>query len=230
VAEVAPPPRSLREALVDPVAASAESFRTLRLALQLRAQAADTTAVLVTSAEPRTGKSTVAANYANLTAFGGARVLLVDADVRNPVQDQIFGLPRSPGLVEYVAGRASINGRTGPPSLDRLVHHVSVQLHVLTAGQPVARASDVTHSPRLVELIHDASERYDVVVVDTAPVLATADAEAIAAHAGVEIVFVVDQSSRRRNVTKALRRLELINARIAGLVLNRQGEPVVYTY
>lgn len=230
MAETAPP-LSVREALVDPVAASAEPFRTLRLALRLRAQATETTAILVTSAEPRTGKSTVAANYANLTAFGGGRVLLIDADVRNPVQHEIFGISRSPGLVEYVAGRGSMDGRGGEPmSLDRLVQHVSVQLHVLTAGQPVARASDVTHSLRIVELIHDVAARYDVVVVDTAPVLATADAEAIATHAGVEVVFVVDQSSRRRNVTRALRRLDLINARIAGLVLNRQGEPVVYAY
>ena len=62
-------------------------------------------------------------------------------------------------------------------------------------------------------------------VIDTAPVLATADAEAIAAHAGVEVVFVFDHASRRRNVAKALRRLDLINARIAGLVLNRSGDP-----
>jgi len=209
----------VREALVDPGAPSAEPFRTLRLALQLRTQAEDTATILVTSAEPRTGKSTTAANYASLSAFGGARVLLVDADVRNPVQHEIFGISRSPGLVEYVADRAS---------LEKLVQRVSVQLHVLTAGQPVSRASDVTHSSRMGDLLGDASKNYDVVVIDTSPVLATADAEAIAAHAGVQVVFVLDHTTRRRNVAKSLRRLDLINARIAGLVLNRSGEPVVY--
>lgn len=213
------PAPTVREGLVDPGSPSAEPFRTLRLALQLRSQAEDTTAIVVTSAEPRTGKSTTAANYASLSAFGGARVLLVDADVRNPVQHEIFGISRSPGLVEYVAARAS---------LERLVQRVSVQLHVLSAGQPVARASDVTHSSRIADLLREASDSYDVVVVDTSPVLATADAEALAAHSGVEVVFVLDHSSRRRNVAKSLRRLELINARIAGLVLNRSGEPVVY--
>ena len=209
----------VREALVDPGSPSAEPFRTLRLALQLRTQAEDTATIMVTSAEPRTGKSTTAANYASLSAFGGARVLLVDADVRNPVQHEIFGISRSPGLVEYVADRAS---------LEKLVQRVSVQLHVLTAGQPVSRASDVTHSSRMGDLLGDASKNYDVVVIDTSPVLATADAEAIAAHAGVQVVFVLDHSTRRRNIAKSLRRLDLINARIAGLVLNRSGEPVVY--
>jgi protein-tyrosine kinase len=213
------PAPTVREGLVDPGSPSAEPFRTLRLALQLRLQAEDTSAILVTSAEPRTGKSTTAANYASLSAFGGARVLLVDADVRSPVQHEIFGISRSPGLVEYVADRGS---------LERLVQRVSVQLHVLTAGQPVARASDVTHSSRITDLLGEAPKNYDVVVVDTSPVLATADAEALAAHSGVQVVLVLDHSSRRRNIAKSLRRLELINARIAGLVFNRSGDPVVY--
>lgn len=216
MAEVQAP---VRETLVDPGSPSAEPFRTLRLALQLRTQADGTAIILVTSAETRAGKSTTAANYASLSAFGGARVLLVDADVRHPIQHEVFGVSRSPGLVEYVADRAS---------LEKLVQRVSVQLHVLTAGQPVSRASDVTHSSRIGDLLDDASKHYDVVVVDTSPVLATADAEAIAAHEGVQVVFVLDHTTRRRNIAKSLRRLELINARIAGLVLNRSGEPVIY--
>jgi capsular exopolysaccharide synthesis family protein len=211
--------RASREALVDPASPSAEPFRTLRLALQLRFQSEDTTAVLVTGAESRDGKSTIAANYASMSAFGGSRVLLVDADVRNPTQHEIFGIARSPGLVEYVASHAP---------LDQLVQGVSPQLEVLSAGQAVARASDVSHSPRIADLLREASSRYDVVIFDSAPVLATADAEAIAAHPGVQIVFVVDESSRRRNVAKAMRKFELIHARVAGLVLNRSGDPVAY--
>lgn len=209
----------VREGLVDPASSSAEAFRTLRLALQLRAQSEETSAILVTSAEQRIGKSTTAANYANLSAFGGARVLLVDADVRNPCQHEIFGIARSPGLVEFVAVQAP---------LDQFVQSVSPLLDVLTAGQQIARASDVLHSHRIADLLHEAMNDYDVVVFDASPVLATADAEAIASHSGVAVIFVVDATSRRRNVTKAFRRLELINARVAGLVLNRSGEPVVY--
>ena len=88
---------------VDPNSASAEPFRTLRLALQLRAQSEDSATLLVTSAEPGVGKSTLAANYAGISARGGERVLLVDADLRNPAQHSIFGASRSPGLVEFAA-------------------------------------------------------------------------------------------------------------------------------
>lgn len=209
----------VREGLVDPASSSAEAFRTLRLALQLRSQSQETAAILITGAESRVGKSTTAANYANLSAFGGARVLLVDADIRNPRQHEIFGLARSPGLVEFVASSGS---------LEQFVQPVSPLLDVLTAGQPVARASDVVHSQRIADLIRQASHDYDIVVCDASPVLATADAEAIATHPGVQVVFVADEESKRRNIAKAFRRFELINARVAGIVLNRSGEPVVY--
>jgi capsular exopolysaccharide synthesis family protein len=211
--------QATRAGLVDPGSSSAEPFRTLRLALELRSQSEETIAILVTGAVARVGKSTTAANYASLAAFGGARVLLVDADIRHPSQHEIFGIARSPGLVEFVATQGS---------LEEFVQTVTPQLDVLAAGQPVARAADVTHSPRIGDLLHQASHGYDVVVLDASPVLATADAEAIAAHAGVQIVFVADSKSRRRDVAKAFRRFELTNSRVAGIVLNRSGEPVVY--
>jgi capsular exopolysaccharide synthesis family protein len=207
---------SLLHRLVEPSSTSAEPFRALRLALQLRTQSQATPTLLVTSAEPAAGKSTIAANYAGISARGGERVLLVDADVRNPAQHAIFGASRSPGLVEFAASRT--------PLAD-LVQTVSVpqELDLLTAGRDVARASDVAHSPRIADLLAEASVNYDVVIVDAPPVLATAEAEALTAYDDVEIVFVVDRASRRRNVVKALRRLELIDAGIAGLVLNRDG-------
>jgi capsular exopolysaccharide synthesis family protein len=204
----------VRRALVDPASPAAEPFRTLRLALQLRTKPEDTTALLVTSAEPDVGKSTLAANYASLSALGGARVLLVDADLRGPTQHEIFGAARSPGLVEFVASRTT---------LAELVQRVSRdhELDLLPAGQSVAHTVDVASSPRMADLLVEASKTYDVVVVDAPSVMATADAEAFGSHADVQIVFVVSGTSRRRNVTKALRRLELVNARIVGLVLNR---------
>jgi Mrp family chromosome partitioning ATPase len=112
--------------------------------------------------------------------------------------------------------------------LDEFVQPVSPLLDVLTAGQAVARASDVLHSHRIADLLQEAANDYDLVVMDASPVLATADAEALATHASVAILFIVDEASKRRNVAKAFRRFELIQARVAGLVLNRSGEPVVY--
>ncbi len=204
-----------RQALVEPSSPSAEAFRTLRLALQLRGASDRGTAIVITSAEAGAGKSTTAANLAVVSAFAGAKVLLVDADLKKPIQHEIFGLSRSPGLVEHLAESGDLDAYAG---------RGPGELRVLTAGRSIARSSDVTSTTRMAEMLRNATSRYDVVIVDTPPVLLTADAQGLAAHSDVEIVLVVDRASRGRNVVKALRRLELINAKIAGLVLNRDGQ------
>ena len=213
--------RSSRRALVDPASPSAEAFRTLRLAFQLRAEPGKGLAILVTSAEPGAGKSTLAANLAVVSALGRARVLLVDADLRKPVQHEIFGLARTPGLVELLAHGGS---------LERFLQRGADAIDVLTAGSAVARASDVLSSSRMADVLTDASSRYDVIVIDAAPVLATADAEGIAARSDLEVAFVVDRNTRRRNVVRAVRRLERLEAQFAGLVLNRDGNQELYGY
>jgi succinoglycan biosynthesis transport protein ExoP len=218
----APERSSSRQALVDPGAPSAEAFRTLRLALQLRGgDSGKGSSVLVTSAEPGAGKSTAAANFALVSALGRVRVLLIDADLRKPVQHEIFGLPRAPGLVEYLA--------SGGP-LDRFIQRGPDRLDLLTAGREVPRAGDVLSSGRMRDLLAEVGESYDLVVVDSAPVLASADAEGMAAHSDLNVVFVVDRGSRRRDVVKAVRRLERLTAQIAGLVLNREGRWEEYGY
>ena len=209
-----------RQALVDPGSPSAEAFRTLRLALELRSDANKGSSVLVTSAEPGAGKSTTAANFALVSALGRARVLLIDADLRKPVQHEIFGMPRGPGLVEFLA--------SGGP-LERFVQRGPDRLDLLTAGREVPRAGDVLSSTRMRDLLTEAAGKYDMVVIDSSPVLASADAEGMSGH-DVEVVFVVDRSSRGRDVTRAVSRLERLTAQIAGLVLNREGRQEDYGY
>ena len=90
--------------------------------------------------------------------------------------------------------------------------------------------AEILSSPRMAELFETAAERYDALIVDSAPVLASADAAAIATSAGLEVLFVVTRTTRRHDVTRALRRLELVHAPIAGLVLNREGQQDTYGY
>lgn len=210
-----------RAGLVNPGSPDAEAFRTLRLAIQLRTESDRGSTIAITSAEPGAGKSTTAANLALVTAFASTKVLLVDADLRKPCQHEIFGLPRSPGLVEHLAESSDLDKytRVGPGSL-----------RIMTAGRTVTHSSDVTSTVRMAEMLRAATKRYEVVIIDTPPVLATADAEGIAAHSDLEFVFVVDRASHARTITKGLRRLKLINAKIAGLVLNRDGQQELYGY
>lgn len=212
-----------RAGLVDAGSPSAEPFRSLRLALQLRPDAQSGNVVVFTSAEPGEGKSTVAANYALVSALSQANVLLVDGDLRKPTQHELFRIERAPGLVELLA--------TGP-DLKQFVHPMPVlgQLDVLPAGRPIPRSGDLAASSRMGEMLRDASEQYSLVIVDSPPVLSAADAAGLASHADVEVVLVVKRSSRRRTVMKALRKLELIEANVAGIVLNREGRLTTYAY
>lgn len=207
------------KALVDPATASAESLRTLRLALQIRSDNRTGNSILFTSAEPGVGKSTVAANY-SLIASMGQSVLLIDGDLHRPSLHRFFGVDQAPGLVDLLAAGSGID-------------HVSRQvgpgtLRLLAAGSQIAHVSDVAASERMGELLRDAANDYDQVVIDAPPVLASADAEGLASHPGVDVVLVVSPSSKRRMILKALRRLELIEAHVAGIVVNRAGRVASY--
>lgn len=212
-----------RSGLVDPASAASEAFRTLRLALQLRSDAQSGNVIVVTSAEPGAGKSTVASNFAMVSSMLPGRTLLVDADLRNPSIDEIFDLPRSPGLVDLLAAGSGI---------EHFVHSVpgAGHLDVLTAGRPIPRASDLAASPNMAQALRDASEAYDLVVVDTAPVLAASDAEGLASHPGVAVVVVTRPKTTGRHIVKLMRRFELIEANVAGFVLNHRGRTRAYGY
>jgi capsular exopolysaccharide synthesis family protein len=209
--------------LVDPGSPSGEPFRSLRLTLQLRREDRAPSALLFTSPDPGDGKSTIAANFALVSSLGHSDVLLVDADLRQPTLHGFFGLPRTNGLVESLAARGSFETRT---------HRVGGlgNLEVLTAGAPVARPSDVLASTQLGELLDRALESFGTVVIDSPPLLKVADAASIAAFPNVEVVLVASRKTRRRSLAKAVRQLELIDARIAGVVLNREGRLSHYGY
>jgi capsular exopolysaccharide synthesis family protein len=216
-------PRKRHRRLVDPGAPSAEPFRSLRLALQLRPDQESGNIVAFTSAEPGDGKSTVAANYALISALSHGTVLLIDGDLRKPKLHEIFNIPRSPGLTEALAAGGPIDDFVLPvPALGNLA--------VLPAGRPIPRSGDLASSSRMGELLGQASRQYALVVLDSPPVLTGADAAGLASQEGVDVVLVVNRSSRRRAVTKALRKLELIEANIGGIVVNRQGRLTTYAY
>lgn len=214
----------MTKGLIDPVSASAEPFRVLRLAIELRPDVRRRNALVVTSARQGDGKSIVAANYALVCALTNSRVLLIDGDLRNPAQHKIFGVPRSPGLVDLFRDRLSLGAVThsiasSPGTLD-----------VLPAGSAMPRVGDIPASPQMASLLEEAGRQYDIVVVDSSPVLGAADAAALASHAGTDTVVVVPRTGRRRHLVHALRRLELTDANVLGLVVNREGRLATYAY
>jgi succinoglycan biosynthesis transport protein ExoP len=211
-----------RRGIVDPSDPSAEPFRALRLSLELHNSRRQGSVIVFTSANPGEGKSTIAANYAVVAAINHPSVLLVDADLRNPSMHEIFGAPRSPGLVEVVLGEAPSGFAHRAMGLGNL--------DVLTAGARVLSSGDFMSSKQMREFVEGAAASHDLVVVDTPPILSAADAPTLATAVGADVVLVVDKTSRRRAVIHALRELELVRANVVGLVVNHEGSILRYGY
>jgi capsular exopolysaccharide synthesis family protein len=214
-------PRGKR-GVVDPSHPSAEPFRGLRLALELRHESRRGNVVVFTSANPGEGKSTIAANYALVSALNQQSVLLVDGDLRHPALHDTFRVPRTPGVVDVLGGEPLANA----------VRHVRSlgQLEFLPAGQHVPGVGDLMSSKRMHDFVESAASQFALVVIDTPPVLSVSDAATVATRSDADVVLVVDRSSRRRAVTRALRELELVGANVVGLVLNHEGTIARYGY
>ncbi len=160
---------------------SIESFRNLLTALQFTMFNAKNNVVLITGPAPSVGKSFVSANFATVLSTTGKHVLLIDADLRKGYLHQYFGLERGAGLSEIISGQSSVEAalhRSVVPDLD----------FISTGAQP-RNPAELLLNERLLKLVRDVSEAYDIVVIDTAPILVAADAGILAPAAGT--VFLV---------------------------------------
>jgi Mrp family chromosome partitioning ATPase len=142
-------------------------------------------------------------------------VLLIDANMRDPSIHELLGLPWSPGLTDVLQDASSLDHAVRPvPEFG--------SLHVLTAGTPVSRPADLAASPAMADLLQTAFGWYDTVVLDSPPVLNSADASALASHPGTGLIMVVNRASSRRPVVVGLRRLARAETKVLGIVVNRE--------
>lgn len=194
-----------------------EAFRGLR-ANVLFAAPEGPRSVVVTSASPGEGKTVIASNLALGLAQAGQRVLLIDADLRRPNIHEVFGLSLEPGLSSLLAQRAPV---------EQVVQTTSVpNLMAVTAGSLPPNPTELIGSPLFTSLLRQLESRFDIVVIDTPPVMAVADA-AIVAHQTSGVLFVVAADSTSRHAAQAaLDQLERAHARFLGAVLNRADRQV----
>jgi polysaccharide biosynthesis transport protein len=200
-----------------PGSPQAEQFRQLRTNLEfLRVadeQAGAASVVAVTSATAAEGKSTVASNLATALAETGARVLLVDADLRRPSVADVLGLEGGVGLTTVLAGQADVD--------DVVQEWGSAGLRVLPSGAVPPNPAELLGSPAMRRLIAELRARYDHVVVDTTPVLPVADASVLSRLVDGLVVVANARRVRRRQLIQGLGDLAQVSARVLGVVLNQ---------
>ena len=200
----------------------AEAFRGLRTALFFNAHVGQHKVIQITSPNPKDGKSTMAANLAICMAQSGKKVMLVDCDLRNPTVHKLFGLKNSVGASDVIAGEAE---------LPDAIQSVDVEnLSIVPSGPNPSNPSELLTSPRFDELVKLLGERYDLIIVDSPPLLAVSDPATIASRVdGVLLVMRITKDGRPEAV-QAKQLLASMGAEILGVVVNGWHQVRGYGY
>ncbi len=202
-----------------------EAFRNLRTSLIWSDGGEALKTLVVTSAAPGEGKTLTAANLAVTLAYDGLRVLLVDCDIRRPRVHGLFRMPRSPGLMELLT--ASRHPTGDPVSAPDAIRETSIAgLSVLTCGALPSNAANLLSSTRMRVLLGELREQFDIIVLDTPPVLATADAGIVASLTDGVLLVVRAGTTDRNAAQRAYQQLANVGARVVGTVLNDPGGQV----
>ncbi|HEX8391879.1 MAG TPA: polysaccharide biosynthesis tyrosine autokinase [Longimicrobium sp.] len=203
------------EALVvvnDVQAPGSQAYRKLRTHLIFSQQGAPMRTLMVTSPAASEGKTTVTSNLAAVFAQQGLRVVIVDADLRRAKVHSVFGLPRTPGLSETLLAELAVEEATRPSGVENL--------DVLAAGRLVPHVSELLGGAAMGRLLRELGTLYDLVIVDTPPVMAAADAEILAAQCDALLLVARAGQTDRQSARHAAEQLRAVGARIVGAVLN----------
>lgn len=198
----------------DPKSPISESYRSLRTNITY-ASTADKKikSLLISSSQPGEGKSTTTTNLAIAFAQLRKRTLLVDADLRKPVQHNVFGYPRGPGLAEYLIGDIA--------DFNTIIHKTKVEnLSIMTAGGLPPNPSELLGSNVMSELIDKLESEWDMVLFDSPPMIAVTDASMISGELDAIALVVKAGQAERSAVDRALDMIKNVKAPLIGAILN----------
>ena len=210
--------RKERKLITSRSGAFTEAFRSLRSAIELgQAAGNEVRSILVTSANPSEGKSTVAAHLAISFARSGANVLMIDADMHNPTQHQLFGVRNENGLAEQLAQIGNAEIVTEQASGEGL-------LSVIPAGSSGSSPADLLRSVPAQEFIEKLTYAFDLVIIDSPPLRPVADTLPLARIADATLLAAMRGQTNAKEVDQAMELLARAQSRPLGSVLNRADE------
>jgi capsular exopolysaccharide synthesis family protein len=190
----------------------AEAFKTLRTNIRFSVNGAEPKIVLVTSAEKGEGKSTTTANLAAAYALDNKRVIVIDADLRKPTLHQFFGKTNRLGLSNLLVQQCSLEEAvldTGIPGL-----------MMIASGTIASHPTEILGSDRMKALLQKLGQSYDMVLIDSPPIIMFSDAQILAAQCDGVVMVINCGKVKNRIAKKAKEQLDFVGAKILGAILN----------
>lgn len=206
---------------IDAKSPVSEVFRSLRTNIQYMSKSSSCQTILVTSTIQGEGKSWIVSNLAVTFAQTGKNVIIIDADMRRPRQNNIFGIDMFPGLSNYLAGMSSRGTDKNIAVKDCIQATEIDNLYVLPAGNIPPNPSELLESTKTKELLNELKKIFDVVIFDGAPCLLVTDATIISRIVDSTILVASYKTTKIDELKDAKRRIEAIGGHVAGVVLNR---------
>ncbi len=198
----------------EPSSPAAESYRSLRTSLQFARQEGQFRSIVVTSPGVAEGKTATLANLGVVFAQAGERVVLVSCDLRRPRIGAFFGLDEQEGMTSVLLGRRTLEEAVLPvPGFERL--------SLLPAGPVPPNPAELLNSASAQDVFARLRERFDLVLIDSPPVLPVTDAAILSRHADATLMLTAAGQTRRGDLHRAVEKLNQVGATILGVVLNK---------
>lgn len=194
-----------------------ESLRSLRTTIQFSLLEARNNIIAFSGPSPGIGKSFVASNFTAVMADTGKKILLIDADLRKGNLDKLFGINRTNGLSELILNTCSVQDATRkilPTNFD-----------FIPTGTIPPNPSELLMHKNFIQLLDKFKEQYDLVIIDTPPILAVTDAAIVAQLVGAVFMVVKDGSHTKRELKQSIKKFSQAGAQIKGIIFNDISKP-----
>ncbi|KTE17787.1 GumC family protein [Sphingopyxis sp. H115] len=205
----------LADVITDKKSAAYEAYFSLMTNLSFLTAHGAPRSIMLTSSQPKEGKSNSSLCLATVLAASGKSVILVDADIRNPSQNQYLHIPNSLGLSHYLSGDDNLEGM--------ISELPKFGFSIITAGKTPPNAAELLGSDRLDTLVAMLLKRFDHVLIDSPPLLGLADAPLIARRVEGVLFTIEANSTKRRVIGTALSRLQKSGAKLFGAIVTKVG-------
>lgn len=199
-------------ALDNPADLSIEALRSLRTSLHFAMMEAKNNIIAISGPSPGVGKSFISVNLASILAQSGKKVLIIDADMRKGYLQTQFGLKWDDGLSDYLSGRLNLEQVTKTTKVEGL--------NVITRGQIPPNPSELLMHSNLSKLVEEVSAAYDIVIIDTPPILAVTDPAIVSAHTGTTLLVARFGQNHLREIELTRNRFEQNGIDVKGVVFN----------